>query len=208
MSPAIFHGAPSKPGCGTLKSGYNRPTISQFLPVSDWTAIACTIQEADSPMKQPAGTHLAQLNVATALDDLDSERLADFVGALDKINATAERSPGFVWRLKDEGGSSIDIKTSENSRFIVNLSVWETPSHLEHFVWNTAHKHVYRKKANWFERPKNAYFVMWWVPEGHMPSAEEALDRLADLNADGPGERAFGWESLPNIKLRKREQCA
>ncbi len=159
-------------------------------------------------MDQPPGTHLAQLNVATALDDLNSARMADFVGALNRVNAVAERSPGFVWRLKDEGGNATDIQTSGDPRFIVNLSVWETAADLEHFVWNTIHKRVYRKKANWFEVPKSAYFVMWWVPAGHMPTAEEALARLAELNANGPDARAFGWESLPNIELWKQQQCA
>lgn len=159
-------------------------------------------------MEQPHGTQLAQLNVATALDDLDSPRLASFVGALDRINAVAEQSPGFVWRLKDEGGSAVDIQTAPDPRLIVNLSVWDTPSDLEHFVWNTIHKRVYEKKAKWFEAPKTAHFVMWWVPAGHEPTAEEALARLDDLNANGPSERAFGWESLPNVVLWKQQRCA
>src|SRR5262245_19113977 len=95
--------------------------------------------------------HLAQLNVARALDDLNSPRLADFVSALDRVNAVAERSPGFVWRLKDDGAANaIDIKVTDDARFIVNMSVWETPAHLEHFVWSTIHKRVYARKSNWF----------------------------------------------------------
>lgn len=159
-------------------------------------------------MKQPHGTHLAQLNVATALDDLDSPRLASFVGALDRINRLAEQSPGFVWRLKDESGNAVDIQTSADPRLIVNLSVWETPADLEHFVWNSIHKRVYEKKAKWFEPPKGAYFAMWWVPAGHRPTAKEALARLADLEANGPGEHAFGWESLPGTQLWKSQRCA
>jgi len=159
-------------------------------------------------MKQPHGTQLAQLNVATAIDELDSPRLASFVGALDRINTLAEQSPGFVWRLKDETGNATDIQTSADPRLIVNLSVWETPADLEQFVWNTVHKRVYQKKAKWFEPPKSAYFVMWWVPAGHQPTAEEALARLADLDANGPSEHAFGWESLPNIQLWKEQRCA
>lgn len=159
-------------------------------------------------MKQPHGTHLAQLNVATALDDLDSPRLAGFMGALDRINAVAEESPGFVWRLQSDSGNATDILTSDDPRFIVNLSIWETPADLEHFVWNTIHKRVYQKKSKWFEAPKRAYFVMWWVPAGHRPTTEEALARLADLDANGPSERAFGWESLPGVERWKAERCA
>ena len=93
-------------------------------------------------MVQPPQSHLAQLNVACAPDDMDSPRLSGFMGALDRVNGVAERSPGFVWRLKDDAGNATDIKVTADPRYIVNLSVWETPAHLEHFVWNTAHKRV------------------------------------------------------------------
>ncbi len=159
-------------------------------------------------MLQPENTHLAQVNVATALDDVDSPKLADFIAALDRINAVAERSPGFVWRHQDETGNATNIQVTDNPRFIVNMSVWESPEHLEQFVWNTVHKRVYDKKAKWFETPDEAYFVMWWVPVGHTPTVEEGLERLADLNANGPSERAFGWESLPNVKLWMEQRCA
>ena len=159
-------------------------------------------------MIQPAGTHLAELNIAKAVDDLDSERLADFVAALDRVNGIAERSDGFVWRLQDESGNATDIQATEDPRMIVNLSVWETAEHLEHFVWNTIHKQIYNKKAKWFEAPAEAHFVMWWVPQGHEPAVEEAMARLAHLNEHGPSGHAFGWESLPNIKLWKEQRCA
>ncbi len=159
-------------------------------------------------MKQPENTHLAQVNVATTLDDIDSPKLADFVAALDRINAVAERSPGFVWRHQDETGNATNIQVTDNPRFIVNMSVWESPEHLEQFVWNTVHKRVYDKKAKWFETPGETYFVMWWIPIGHIPTVEEGLERLADLNANGPSERAFGWESLPNVKLWMDQRCA
>lgn len=46
---------------------------------------------------------LAQLNIATLKAPLDSPLLADFVANLDRINRLAEQSPGFEWRLQDEG---------------------------------------------------------------------------------------------------------
>lgn len=159
-------------------------------------------------MIQPPHTHLAQLNIARAMDDLDSPRLADFMNALGQVNTVAERSPGFVWRLKDEGGNATGIKVTDNPRLIVNLSVWEAPEHLEHFVWNTIHKRVYEKKAIWFETPAKAHFVMWWIPVGHRPTIDEALARLEHLQANGATERAFGWESLSNIKLWMSQTCA
>jgi hypothetical protein len=157
---------------------------------------------------QPKGTHLAQLNVARALDDLESPRLAGFMAALDGVNAVAERSPGFVWRLKSEAGNATDIKVSDDARYIINMSVWESAEHLEQFVWNTVHARVYEKKATWFEAPKTPHLAMWFVPAGHQPTAEEAMERLAHLTSHGPSAHAFGWESLPNVKLWRAKRCA
>ena len=159
-------------------------------------------------MIQPDNTHLAQLNVGTALDDMASPRMSGFVSKLNRVNAVAERSPGFVWRLQDESGSATNLKFTENPLFIVNLSVWETPEDLENFVWNTVHKQVYKRKAEWFEPPEERYFVMWWIPVGTLPTAEEALSRLDDINRNGPSQRAFGWESLSSTQLWKTQQCA
>ena len=159
-------------------------------------------------MKQPENTYLAQINVATAVDDLDSSRLADFVAALDRVNAVAERSPGFVWRLMDEEGNATGIHVSDDPRMIVNLSVWKTPEHLEQFVWKTVHKLVYHRRSKWFHTPEVANFAMWWVPVGHEPTVDEAMDRLVDLRANGPSERAFGWEALPSVTLWKEQRCA
>jgi hypothetical protein len=157
---------------------------------------------------QPKGTHLAQLNVGRAVDQLDSPRLAEFMGALDRVNAIAERSPGFVWRLKSDSGNATDIKVSDDPLFIINMSVWETAQHLEQFVWNTVHAKVYEKKANWFEAKTAPHFVMWFVPAGHIPTPEEAMARLEHLTTHGASDHAFGWESLPNVKLWMSKRCA
>jgi len=148
-------------------------------------------------MIQPPNTHLAQLNVARAVDDLGSARLADFMAAIDRVNAVAERSPGFVWRLVGDGNDATDVAVTTDARVIVNLSVWETAEDLEHFVWNTVHKRVYAKKAKWFEPPAEPHFVMWWVPAGHRPTPADAMVRLEQLRGEGPSEHAFGWERKP-----------
>ena len=88
------------------------------------------------------------------------------------------------------------------------MSVWETAEQLEHFVWNTVHKRIYQKKGNWFAPMATPHFVMWWVERAHRPTPEEAMARLAHLTANGPTVHAFGWESLPNIKLWMSQRCA
>jgi hypothetical protein len=157
---------------------------------------------------QPGGTHLAQLNVGRARFPTDDARMSEFMGALDRVNALAERSPGFVWRLQTEASNATDIKLTEDPQFIVNLSVWETPEQLEHFVWNTVHKRFYEKKSNWFEAKTASHFVMWWVPAGHIPTPEEALARLAHLTEHGPSDYAFGWESLASFAASTGRRCA
>lgn len=158
-------------------------------------------------MQQPPNTHLAQVNIARAVDDLDSVRLRDFVSAIDRVNAVAERSLGFVWRLVGDGNNATDIVCGEDRRVIINLSVWQTPEPFEHFVWNTIHKRVYEKKAKWFEAMGQAHFAMWWVPAGQLPSPEEAMAKLQHLRNHGPSAEAFGWESLPNVRLWMEQRC-
>ena len=158
---------------------------------------------------QPAGAHLAQLNVGHIRYPTDDPRMVEFMGALDAVNALAERSAGFVWRLKDDASNNAtNILVSDDPHFLVNMSVWETPEQLEHFVWNTVHKRIYQKKGNWFAPMSTPHFVMWWIAAGHIPTAVEALARLDHLTKHGPSDHAFGWESLPNIKLWASQRCA
>lgn len=138
--------------------------------------------------------HLAELNVGRTRFDTDAPEMAGFMDNLDRVNAIADRAPGFVWRMQDETGNATSIKPTDDPRFITNLSVWEDFASFEHFVRNTVHKQFLHRKAEWFETPAKPYFVMWLVPAGHRPGLDEALARLADLAANGPSDRAFGWE--------------
>ena len=45
------------------------------------------------------GFHLAQLNIGRMVAPIDAPEVADFVAALDPVNAIADAAPGFVWRL-------------------------------------------------------------------------------------------------------------
>ena len=150
---------------------------------------------------QPEGHHLAELNIATARGDMDAPIMQEFVNALDQVNAIADRSPGFVWRQQDESGNATGITYTKDPRAITNLSVWETAKDFEHYVWNTVHRRFMQKGDDWFLPRTDRYFVMWWVPIGHEPTLEEALGRLAMINADGPSHDAFDWSSLPGQRL-------
>jgi hypothetical protein len=138
------------------------------------------------------GWHLAELNVAQLRQPLDHPDTAEFVGALDGINDLAESSPGFVWRLVDDSGlSSSYVRAADDPLFIINLSVWESPELLHDFVFQTAHTPFLRRRREWFERMGEAFLVCWWVPVGHRPTVDEALDRLGRLRRDGVTDDAF-----------------
>ena len=135
--------------------------------------------------------HIAQLNVGRAVAPPGSPELADFMAGLDRINALAESSPGFVWRLQSSSGNATDILVSEDPRFLVNMSVWSSVESLFAFVYRAGHTEVMKRRREWFEKPKEAHQVLWWVPAGHIPTVAEALERLMHLRREGPTERAF-----------------
>jgi len=154
-----------------------------------------------------ANQHLAELNIGRIRYPLDDPRMADFVNNLDLVNGLAERSQGFVWRLKDENGSATSIRAFDDPLIIVNVSLWENAESLERYVWQTVHKRFYGRRHEWFDKFEGPYFVMWWVPAGHRPSIQEAIERLDHLKHHGPTDQAFGWESLPSAQLWKSARC-
>jgi hypothetical protein len=151
--------------------------------------------------------HLAQLNIGRFRYSTDDPRMADFMNNLDLANALAERSAGFVWRLKDESNNATAFRPFPDQNMAVNLSVWESVEALERFVWQTVHKRFYGRRPEWFDTMDKPHFVMWWIPAGHIPTLEEAKERLGHLTAHGPSDRAFGWESVPAAQLWKTARC-
>ena len=88
---------------------------------------------------------LAELNVGYAAYPLDDPRMADFMNNLDRINALAERSPGFVWRMKSDSGNATDIAVPGDATMISNMSVWEDVESLGNYVFNTVHARLYER---------------------------------------------------------------
>jgi hypothetical protein len=146
-------------------------------------------------MDEPSSWHLAQLNVGRLLAPVESEEIAGFVAALDPINAIADRSPGFVWRLQTEGGNATDIRPTEDDLFLINMSVWTDLEALRAFTYDTDHVAILRRRREWFERLATAHLVLWWVPAGHVPTVDEALVRLDHLRAHGPTPSAFTFRT-------------
>ena len=135
---------------------------------------------------------LAQLNVARLLAPIDAPETADFVASLEPVNAQADAAPGFVWRLQTESGDATGVRASDDPLLIVNLTVWESVEALEAFAYREAsHLAVLRRRREWFERPTEASTALWWITAGHIPTLDEALDRLAVLRARRPSPQAF-----------------
>lgn len=134
---------------------------------------------------------LAQLNVARIKGPMDSPIMAEFVANLDRVNALAEQSPGYVWRLKTDEGNATSVSSPLGDDVIVNMSVWEDVAALNHYVYKTAHVEIMKRRKEWFETIREAYVVLWWVPRGQYPSVIDAVARLEHLRQHGPSERAF-----------------
>jgi Domain of unknown function (DUF3291) len=134
---------------------------------------------------------LAQLNIGIIKGPMDSPVMAEFSANLERINALAERSPGFVWRLQTEDGDATAIRPFEDENMLVNMSVWRDVESLNKYVYSSAHVEVMRRRKQWFERMSEAYLVLWWVPRGHRPSVTEAIAKLEALRTQGPSAQAF-----------------
>ncbi|MDX1562246.1 MAG: DUF3291 domain-containing protein [Gammaproteobacteria bacterium] len=138
-----------------------------------------------------AGWQLAQLNIAKAKYPLDDPRMHGFVSQIDAVNALAERSPGFVWRLKTDTGNAADIEVGDDPLLVVNMSVWSSVEALSDFAYKSAHRLVVANRKTWFEKPDQAYQVLWWVPAGHRPTTDQGFERLEALRKSGPSPAAF-----------------
>jgi hypothetical protein len=133
---------------------------------------------------------LAQLNIALMKEPLESPAMAGFVDNLERINALADRTPGFVWRLQSDDGDATSVRPL-GELTLVNLSVWRDLESLNQFVYQSGHVEIMRRRREWFERMGEAFVVLWWVPLGHRPTVEEAVARLELLRTAGASPEAF-----------------
>jgi hypothetical protein len=141
---------------------------------------------------------LAQLNIARLLHPITDPRIQEFVDGLEPINALADRSPGFVWRLQSDSGNATDVHHpwSEDPFLLVNMSVWESPEQLREFIYRSGHMEYFQRRAEWFEKPSQPNYVLWWIPRGHIPGLEEARERLEHYRAHGATPHAFWFGKL------------
>jgi hypothetical protein len=143
-----------------------------------------------------AAFQLAQVNIGRLVAPLTDPLLAEFVAALDPVNAVADAAPGFVWRMQTETGNATDIEAftwdaEESAGVITNLSVWTDLESLRAFVNADAHRTVLRRRRQWFQPMRDVSLACWWVPTGHRPTTPEAEARVRFLRVHGPTDYAF-----------------
>ena len=140
--------------------------------------------------------HLAQFNVARMLYPLDDPRMDGFVDRLDELNALADRSPGFVWRLQDDEGTATSIRPVGDD-MLITLWVWQSAEAHNQYTYKSAHLEPFMRRQEWFTRPDGPHLVLWFVEEGHEPTLDESAERLAHLGEHGPDDFAFTFGTVP-----------
>jgi Domain of unknown function (DUF3291) len=142
-----------------------------------------------------ADFHLAQVNIGRLRAPIDDPIMEGFRSQLDPINALADRSPGFVWRLQTEEGDATAIHPYDDELMAINMSVWESLEALQQFVYRSGHVAPLRDRTQWFELIEGPILALWWIPAGHVPTVDEAKARLAHLELHGPSPHAFTFRA-------------
>jgi hypothetical protein len=139
--------------------------------------------------------HLAQVNIGRFRAPIEDPIMEGFRSQLDAINALADRTPGFVWRLQTEDGNATAIRPYDDQLMAINMSVWESLEALQQFVYQSAHVGPLRDRKLWFEPIDGPIQALWWVPAGHIPTLDEAKARLDLLKERGPSPDAFTFRT-------------
>jgi hypothetical protein len=157
-----------------------------------WAAAYPRIGLLESPTMN--SYQIAQINVGRLVAPLDDPEIAGFVEELEPVNALAEQSEGFIWRLQSDAGNATDIAYSEDPLVIVNMSVWTSIEALQSYVYASRHLEVFKQRRSWFEKMETPHYCLWWVPAGHRPTVAEGRQRLESYQQRGATEFAF-WFS-------------
>ena len=142
-----------------------------------------------------SGYHIAQVNVGRMRGGRGDAQVAGFYAELDRINALADSSPGFVWRLIGEGNDATDLRPTPQPHFLINMSVWTDAEALFNYVYQTAHVGVMAGRREWFDRMDGAHQALWWIEAGELPTVSDALSKLWLLDNFGPSEQAFTFKA-------------
>ena len=71
------------------------------------------------------------------------------------------------------------------------MSVWDDIEALRNYVYKTVHIELVRDREAWFDKMESMHQALWWVPSGHIPTTQEAKEKLETLREFGPTQEAF-----------------
>lgn len=141
--------------------------------------------------------HIAQINVARMLGvNIEDPIMREFKDNLDSINELAESSEGFIWRLKDDTNNASNFNPYDDEQIIVNISVWDSLKALESFTYKTFHSEFIRRRKEWFSKFGKAYYALWWIREGEIPTIEQCVTKLDHLQKNGPAKEVFNFKQF------------
>lgn len=154
------------------------------------------MSSTDRALSGSSAFHLAQVNIARLAAPLDSETLRPFVEQLDPVNAAADESEGFIWRLQTDAGDATALRMFDDAELVVNLSVWESLAALRAFAFSApGHVAVLKQRRSFFVPSEEAHAALWWIPAGSLPTVQEAEGRLRLLRERGPSPEAFTFRN-------------
>ena len=139
--------------------------------------------------------HLSQVNIGRLVAPQGDPRVEPFFAALGRINALADASPGFVWRLQDGGGNAMGISYAPDASMVINMSVWSSADALFDFVYRSAHTSVMARRRDYFAAIGGAYQALWWIEAGTVPTISDALSKLWLIDRFGPSPQAFTFKA-------------
>ena len=139
---------------------------------------------------------LAQINIAKMNGvNINDPVMKEFVDNLILINSLAESSDGFVWRLKGENNNATNLNPYNDEQIIVNISVWQSIEHLEHYVYKTMHTEFLKRRKEWFQKFGKAYYALWWIVKDEYPTVAEAISKLTYMQQNGATQEAFDFKN-------------
>lgn len=145
-------------------------------------------------MNEIMNYQLAEINIAKMKGvNIDDPIMQEFVDNLDRVNALAESSEGFIWRLKDDSNNATNLNPYDDEQIIINISVWRDVEALEQFTYKTFHTDFLKRRKEWFQTYGKAYYTMWWIKAGEFPTVEMAVKKLAVFQENGPSPEAFNF---------------
>jgi hypothetical protein len=155
---------------------------------------------------------LAFMTFAVLKEPYGSPVVQGFVDAVEDTFAEAEKSEGYIAHAVKpvpekpkfgqvfgafgelvaprfyKGGKTFGTTTSAET-----LSLWTGIEPVRRFAYGGLHKNALARRSEWFVKPEWPSYVMWWVPDEHVPSWREASDRLEHLHDQGPTSHAFNF---------------